>query len=296
MQSNARFQVKQRVNIILSPQFYWVRLFNIPVKTQKEALQACASLFDEFLDTENLKYYTIKVAENKFLSFAYDEEKIVNAIKDSNLNTSQVLNIYFAQNELKDMIQKQDGFATVDNINLSVVDDVLVQVPSSFSIESKELNLDSLDLSKYKVPINFSSKYIDIKSSYILSAVLILFTFVNFSKAFDNFNYSSKIPKKIEQLKKQASMPSTMIQTKSILKKLNRIKLDQNDLREKLNYIFNIKNATKARILSFELKNENILIKLKGDDAKKITQYLEKKYNLSSAVVKNEIITIGMKL
>ena len=49
---------KERVNIILSPIFYWAKIFTIPVDSSKKALPLLANLFEDYFDKAGLKPYT----------------------------------------------------------------------------------------------------------------------------------------------------------------------------------------------------------------------------------------------
>ena len=59
-----------KVDIILSPEFYWVRVFKLPVKSITQAKTVIPSLFEDLIvDNDKLSYYIIKIEENKYLCF-----------------------------------------------------------------------------------------------------------------------------------------------------------------------------------------------------------------------------------
>ena len=172
-----------KVDIILSPEFYWVRLFDIPVKNIAQAKAVLPSLFEDILlKVGELSYQVIKLEEGKYLCFAYINKKIFEAIKNSGISLSLVNAVYFAQNECKDFKQ----FSVEDKSFLYTNDNILVKVPNEMLSEKMELN-------NFIENINFSSNKIDIKlynnllSSKQIKTVLIIcfiISVVNFSKYF----------------------------------------------------------------------------------------------------------------
>ena len=80
-----------KVDIILSPEFYWIRIFDIPVKNIAQAKAVLPSLFEDILlKVGELSYQVIKLEEGKYLCFAYINKKVFEAIKNSGINLSLV--------------------------------------------------------------------------------------------------------------------------------------------------------------------------------------------------------------
>ena len=288
---------KQRVNIILSPQLYWVRIFELPLNSTKEVLEVLPSLFEEFVKDDKLSYYTVKIEDKKFLSFAYDEAKILNYIKQANLTLNQIVGVYFAQNEFASFVKNNQVCMRVDDVCLSFINDLLVQIPLMIKTDiNNDLNIQNITLSKHKIYINSSSKYLDRKSAYILFGFLVVVSLFNFTKTIDNMIFNSNIPTQLENLKKQYNMPPTLIQTRSIIASLDKVRKKQQNIREFLSYVLETKKRFGARILNINLKNNKYTIKFTDAKPKKITTYLEKKYNLTSAVVKDNILTLKVEL
>ncbi len=256
------------------------------------------SLFEDFIDITNYKFYTKKLSENRYLSFAYDEAKIIKAIKQSNLSLNQVNNIYFGQIELKTLLDdEKQSCMKVDNICLSYIDEMLTQIPIMLKVNiNNELDIQNLKLSSHKIYINAGSKYIDTKSTYTLAAIFMIFSLFVFSKVINNNILISKIPEKISVIQEKANMPATMIQTKSIITKLEKTALKQTKVREIFEYLLKSKATVGGTIVSLDFKNEQFVLKYKEVDEKRLTSYLEKKYQLTSAVVKDGIFTIGLKI
>jgi len=64
-----------RLIVLLSPALYWVRAFELPVKSEKEAKKLLPSLFEEFLPEGEFSYYGY-FEEDRYIGFAYEEESI----------------------------------------------------------------------------------------------------------------------------------------------------------------------------------------------------------------------------
>jgi len=97
------YECDEKINIILSPELYWVRIFDIPIKNKNDVVKVMPSFFESFLDVDNYKFYVIELEDNKKLCFAYDESLITKTIQDANLTLNQISNIFFAQTELNSL-------------------------------------------------------------------------------------------------------------------------------------------------------------------------------------------------
>ena len=179
--SNTKLQINHKVDIILSPEFYWVRVFDIPVKSLTQARHVLPTLFEDILETTNeLSYQVLKLKENKYLCFAYVNKKIYEAIKNSGINLSLVNSIYFAQNECKDFKQ----FTIEDKSFLYTNDNILVKVPNSFISEKLELNqhIENINLSSNKVDIKLYNNILTPKQIYTIIAICLFLSLINFYK------------------------------------------------------------------------------------------------------------------
>ena len=75
--SNTKIETSFKVDIILSPEFYWVRIFDIPVKNITQAKNVLPTLFEDIVDSiSDLSYQVIKLEDNKYLCFAYINKRI----------------------------------------------------------------------------------------------------------------------------------------------------------------------------------------------------------------------------
>jgi len=256
----SKFAFSGKIDIILSPELYWVRAFDIPIKSNKDVLGVLPSFFEDFLDVEQYNFYVIDKEDNKKLCFAYNEDLISKAIKNSGLTLNQVSKIYFAQNECKSFIQNNQTNTNSFKINNDYFlyqDEILLKVPAEFTNQNEivEYNFDNIKLSKDKIYINTTNIYIDNKSLYIISILLLIVSFINFGKTSLINKDINDIASNKEKNKKQYNLPATSIQAKSIIKSLERKQNNQIKLREDLERFF---NSNKKNLKRIYLRNGNI--------------------------------------
>jgi len=280
LHKNSSFDTKKKVNIILSPEFYWVRTFEIPVAKPKDAVKLLPTLFEDILPLDEYSYYAIKSDENSFICFAYSNDKILNAIKNSNLSLSQVNNIFFAQNEFLEY----ESFV-IEDISFAYQDTILIKIPNKFAPDFKKIDdLNSnIKLSKNKININYYSSYIDKKMIFVLSVLLMVVLTANFSKGLILSGEIDKNSDKIDSLKQQYKLLPTIMQTKSVINKLKKIENKQIKLREAISYLFNFKKSIKkGNMKRIKAVNNKIEIVFENINKAQIKNYIQKKYKIIS--------------
>ncbi len=289
---NTKINTQNKVDIILSPEFYWVRIFNIPVKSIMQARHVLPTLFEDVLENiRELSYQVIKLNDDRFLCFAYENKKIFSAIKDSGVNLSLVNSVYFAQNECKEISQfkcDQKAFSYTK-------DEILVKIPNSLLSEDIDINekIQNISLSSHKVDIKLYNNLLNSKQIYLIIAACVLFSIVNLFKIFDYENEISSIDKNISSLKKDNNMPSSMLQLNSIVDTYKKDTKQEIKKRELIDYIFKFKNAD---ILNIQLNKDVIEINFTNANKLLIETYLKKKYKIISSQIKGLNLNIRIKI
>lgn len=290
--SNTKIEVSHKVDIILSPEFYWVRIFNIPVKNITQARHVFPTLFEDILDNvSDLSYQAIKLDENKYLCFAYINKKIYEAIKNSGINLSLVNSVYFAQNECKEFRQ----FMVEDKSFLYTDDDILVKVPNGILNENINLNenLHHINLSNNKVDIKLYNNFLSSKQIYLILAVSLLFSIINFTKIYDYKNSISLLDEKIELEKQKSNLPSSMIQVDSIISKYKNIADQEIRKREIISYL--LENSS-FKLDNISLEKDILTLVYQNSDKTKVEEYINKKYKIISSKVENLDLYIRIKI
>lgn len=290
---DSKVDIKDRVDIILSPEFYWVRIFDIPVKNSSQAAHVLPTLFEDVLETTNeLSYQVLKLEDGKYLCFAYINKKIFEAIKNAGISSSQVNSIYFAQTECMQFKQ----FTVCNKSYLYTKDNVLVKVPSSLLTQNINLeeNLENIKLSSNKVDIKLYNSSLSTKQIYSLLVVMLIVCFVNIFKIFDYSSEISTLEEKIESTKKASKLPSSMIQTNSILDTYKLKQKSQIELREAILYILKDK---RFELKSIQIKKRNFELEYKAiNDVDSLKNYLTKKYELLSFRKVGQTLKVRIKI
>lgn len=290
---DSKVNIKDRVDIILSPEFYWVRVFDIPVKNSTQARHVLPTLFEDVLETTNeLSYQVLKLEDGKYLCFAYINKKIFEAIKNAGISSSQVNSIYFAQTECLEFKQ----FTICNKAFLYTQDDILVKVPSALLTQSIDLekNLEKIKLSSNKVDIKLYNSSLSSNQIYSLLFVMLLICFVNIFKIFDYTSEISTLEEKIESTKKASKLPSSMIQTNSILDTYKLKQKSQIELREAVSYILKDKRFT---LKSVQIKKRNFELEYKSiNNTESLKNYLSKKYEILSFRKVGQTLKVRIKI
>lgn len=290
--SNTKVNVKGKLDIILSPEFYWVRIFDIPVKSVSQAKYVLPTLFEDILENINdLSYQVIKLENDKYLCFAYENKRIFEEIKKSGISLSSVNSIYFAQNECKDYAQ-----FIVDNKSFLYTDDgILVKVPNALLSTPINLvdNYENIELSSNNVDIKLYNNLLSSKQLYSIVVILLIVAFVNIFKIVDYKNETSLMEEKIEKLKTTSKLPNSMIQTNAILKKYKKIASKEKTKREAISYILSNKNF---KLKNFSLEKDTLNLSFINTDKFKAERYISKKYKILSSKVSSLNLNIKVKL
>jgi len=290
--TNTKIATIEKVDIILSPEFYWVRIFDIPVKNIMQARHVLPTLFEDILENiTNLSYQVIKLEENKYLCFAYINKKIYDVIKQSGISLSLVNGVYFAQNECKKFTQfNSDGKSFMYS-----EDGILIKVPKLITSNSIDLSekIDSIELSSNKVNIKLYNNLLTSKQIYSILFVLISISILNIYKIIDYKKEVEIIDKKIEKIKIESNLPKSLLQTKAILKSNSKKLENEISKRDFLEYIL-VKN--KIKIKTINLKAENLSLILENSNKKDIEDYISKKYKILSSNINGKDLNIRIKL
>lgn len=243
----SHYEYDEKINIILSPELYWVRIFDIPIKSKSDVVKVMPSFFESFLDVNNYKFYVIALEDNKKLCFAYDESLITKTVENANLTLNQISNIFFAQTEFNSMKSLH-----INDDYFSYQDDILVKIPKEFVADDNvsKYDLEHIILSKKKIHINVANKYIDNKNLYILNFVFMILAFINLGKSFITDNNINELIVKKANIKQEYKMLPTMMQTKSMIRILENKQKKQIELRNILKKAFNSKKK-KIKKISF---------------------------------------------
>ena len=292
LSTNTKITSIDKVDIILSPELYWVRIFDIPVKNVTHARHVLPTLFEDILsNVSELSYQVIKIEDNKYLCFAYINKTIYEAIKKSGISLSLVDSVYFAQNECKVLEE-----FTFDNKSfLYTPDNILIKVPNSLALNSVDLseNINKIELSTNKVEIKLYNNVLSSKQIYSVLAIILCICTINIYKLFDYKSQTSDFNKQIESVKSSSNLPSSMLQITSILNKYKSISDKDIKKRDFLEYLLSNKIFKLNKI---SLNKNIVTLNFNSNDKTRIEKFIAKKYKIISSRVKALDIEVKVKL
>lgn len=289
---DTKINILDKVDIILSPEFYWVRIFDIPVKSVGQAKYVLPTLFEDILQNiKELSYQIIKLEDGKFLCFAYENKKIFDAIKNSGINLSLVSSVYFAQNECTDIKQ----FIAEDKAFSYTNDGILVKIPKTLLTDNINISekIDKINLSSNKVGIKLYNNLLSTKQIYLISIICFFFVIINLFKILSYNEEITKIDNKIKKVKSSVNMPSSILQVNSIINSHKKSVKKEILKRKAIVYVLSNRNF---KLNSFELKKDILSLYFKNADKKKLEDYLSSKYEIISSKSTDLNLNIRIKI
>lgn len=302
LQTNTIFKPihkKEKVNLILSPSFYWVKVFTIPVETTNKALFLLPNLFEDYFDIAGYSFYVIKIAENQYLSFAYDEDKIIQKLKSLGLPQSKILNIYFAQNEFKNIptLEEQKALRCSDEVFI-YEKELLVKIPNNLAvgITIDEINITTIALSEHCIQLFSYHKLTSNKSVQLASSILLGFSILLFVQTFLFQQMANEYPKKSERIKQEYNLPPTTIQANAIVEEYGKTQRQYKEIREAISYLIAVNTVDKATIKELFLEKNILRVSYQNGDMEKLETYIKKEFRKSSLRDENGKIIVRIEL
>lgn len=248
------FTLDEKVNVILSPKYYWVKKLTLPVKYVRDAKKLLPSIFEDSLPEGNYSYYVYKEGEF-FFAFAYDDKLILDAMQAKGITLSNVADVFFAQSELGFI---EGALKVNETQSIYLKDEIVVLLPCCWIEESGDLDLESVTPSNHSITLAQFGHIIDSKSIYKIGAiisVLIVLVLVEFFITNKKVNELTTLK---DNLFSKAKLQPTMLQNKAMLKKYKNIHEDQMKLREFTSVIFSAKLTSGEGLKQINLKNKTI--------------------------------------
>ena len=169
-------ELKENVDIMLSPQFYTLKKETLRVKYAHQAKKIATSLFDGLLEEERNYQYTVFKEDEQWVFIAYDQKEIRAFLRSKGILETQVEKVYFAQEALASFTYPM---ALGSKETLVVLENTVVVMPL-IALEGKdEPSLEFNNTFRPKgagVSLKDESKsIIDNRESWTLTAVFALF-------------------------------------------------------------------------------------------------------------------------
>jgi len=292
----SRLRTEGKVTLVLSPEFYWIKKEELPVKRVYEAKRLAPSVFDGFLPEGNFSYIVYKEDE-KFILIAYDKEEILKTLENIVDDMNNIEEIYFAQTEFSDI----EGCVEIDDKNaIASIEGVIVQVPRRCANPSMRIDelLEGMELSKYKIKIG-AQEVMGKKELVLYAAVFALFTLSFLTEYAIYKTEIKKMQTRKAQILTKYNLPRTSIQLKSIKNSLLKSYNTQKRIRDTIDYLGSVelKKGEFIDMISVDTKNADFSIKLSSKQRQNaVISYIQKRYKIIEKSQNNDILTIKIKV
>jgi hypothetical protein len=290
-------QVDERVVVILSPAFYWVKRQALPVSYAFQAKAYIDSVFDGFLPPNDYSYEVIKEGD-EFLFFAYVDQEILSFLEGIGIAQAHIGAIYFAQTEFALM----DEPLLISPKSAMYVDNgIVVQIPAVLAQEAQSIDahLGGLALSSHTIAIQ---KFTHIVSPKQLNMILAILVLILVLVGVENTIYrsmASDLQTQESAVFETYDLPSTMVQNRTIFKRLEALKEEQIGLREAIDGVLKTPLNAGEFINTMTLQNGTLNLEIKVSDKeraevlKKYYQANVKSFSLSKVKVIGRVVEVG---
>jgi len=271
-------KIVKKSNIILSPEFYWVKRVELNVNFSYEVKKMAPSIFEDMLPSGVYEYSVLKVSKKNFIVMAFDIQRIKSDLESLGIDLKFVNKIYLAQSEFS----CKEDLKIDDNFGLTCVDSVVTIAPLSLLDASKSVEdyFKKKSLSSNYVFLNrFKDFKVDSKLTGLSITILILLNLLLALDIVSNIKKSRSLSSKKEKFIRKYNLPQTSFQLKSIESELKKIDKRQMDFRKSVDYIGRFKLGKKESFnnLVFDKNRVELSLKLASKKREKeFDEYIKK--------------------
>jgi hypothetical protein len=249
--------VDSKIDIILSPFYYWVKRVELPMEKTKEILPLLPAIFEEFIPPSRYSYIAIKQSDGCFLAYAYDDAFILETFKNKNIYLSSIHSIYLAQNELLSYanplyLDEQKVLVNRNNI-LTILPISMVNEESIQTLRNHDCKSKALHIEQYQ---QFGNKK-DQNIIFILLSILIVLLIGEWTLL---GSQNSQIIDKEKAIYKKNNLLASSFQNKAVLKTLkqqDKLEIIKKDL---IAMAFNQNLSKKDSLERLQIKKKEALI------------------------------------
>ncbi len=245
----------QKLDIILSPACYWVKLVQLPVKSLREVKKLLPSLFEENLPEGNYSY-TAQTHEEGYLIFAYDDQAVIRVLEAKGVASSQINNVYFAQHAFADanMPLRIDEESV-----LYVQEGIVVKLPAALVGQSTPLQLSKMSIEAPPIKL---AKYGHIAGGKTVAGFTVLVLLLIGLTAIEWWLVSrqnSALQAQVNELYQHYGLKSTAVQNEAVLNRLEKHYATQEHIRKVVATILNTVLKNEERVLQISVEASHIV-------------------------------------
>jgi len=172
--SMPQMEIKQPINVMLTPQFYTLKKEILPIKFAYQAKRIAASLFEGMVPERRTYDYFVYKEGDQWVFIAYSLEEIIEFLQSKGLYPESISKLFFAQQAVAVF---REPYLLSDKEVLGVVDDKVVVMPRS-AVGDEALNT-TMELPNPTKGIAIQSAYasvLSLKEALGFAAIFLLFS------------------------------------------------------------------------------------------------------------------------
>ncbi len=274
LHQQARVQHDGTFDVILSPQFYWVKKVSLPVKRVGEAKKLTESVFEGSLPEGEYSYEVIAAGEGEFILIAYDRSEISQKLQHFFTDNAKVQSVRFAQYECAGL----DECCSVDEKSSLVnLNGLLMQIPRNCTDPRLKIEeyLQKIKPTSHRVKLGtLDVEVVDRRTFVYFAASMLLFMSAFIVEYIDYKKEAGRLEEAKSALIRKYDLPPTTMQLESIRKRLFKTFKTQKKIRQTLyelsriplkekEYISMINIDEKSATVAFSLKDSARAAELK---------------------------------
>jgi len=250
----------EKVDIILSPALYWVKKMKLPVTSVREVKKILPSIFEDRLPSSHYSYTAYKKGD-EFFVFAYEDKKILDLLHKKGMSLAQIHSVHFAQTEF---IALEGAVQINETQAMYFKDEVLILAPLAWMSETKNLELENIQLSKETIKLQQFGHIVDNSSLYKIGLFMVVLAIVLMVEIFMASSKRDAVIASKDALFHKYGLLPTMMQNRSIFNKYNKVYETQMHLREYISYFLSMKLENGQKILLVEYRNKTLYVTVSG--------------------------------
>lgn len=251
-------ELSERVDVILSPSLYWVKRVTLPVKYLYEVKKLLPAIFEEILPEGNYSYHAYREGDG-YIAFAYDDRVILELLQAKGLGANSVEKLYFAQSELSNL---EGAYRVNETQSLTVKEGICVLLPSIWTPQAKELDLEPLKLSKHNVTLSEFGHIVDSSSLTKYGVVVLLFALLFGFESYLVASKSQALQEERSALFERYGLKSTTMQNESLLASYEKRHTRQMALRSSIAKILALRLREGDRVVLMEYRGDKLLVEV----------------------------------
>lgn len=249
------------LNVVLSPDFYWFRNFDIPTNKNSEILSSLPLLFSEIVSNNYpIEYCYSKNNSGSYDCYAFNKNLIIEKLSNLGIKKNNIKSITFLENQTNEKI-----FSLQNRVFMKNDDKPYFKVPKQLLKNQEVIKIDFSDLSKSGLNIfklvftktktnNFKFKLFIIANLFMVSGLLL--------SIYSLIDYNEKLNYKLNETLKKYNISKSIKKNNINLENLKEKDVKFNLYSKKQNEVFDIISSNNLKVKSFKFEDNLFVLEL----------------------------------